>query len=121
MNELNKNIFNEEITLEPNFISTKKEEIEEPKEERLLNINNNNIENNKDEFSDSSFSKYNSEELKVNKTLITKKKKKNEKYDINNKQIFFNIFEMRKKLKGIEDHFVDFKRSLVNHFKMIKK
>jgi len=121
MNELNKNIFNEEITLEPNFISSKKEEIEEPKEERLLNINNNNIENNKDEFSDSSFSKYNSEELKVNKTLITLAKEKNEKYDINSKEIFFNIFEMRKKLKGIEDHFVDFKKGLINHFKPTKK
>ena len=118
MNEYNKNIFKDDFILEPNIINTKKEE---PKEEKLINLGDNNIENNKDESSDSSFSRYNSDELKVNKTLITLAKEKNEKYDINNNQIFFNIFEMRKKLKGIEDHFVDFKRSLVNHFKVIKK
>ena len=89
------------------------------KDESLINSIDDSNEKEK-ELTESSFSKYNSEELKTNKTLIIPAKEKNEKYDINNKEIFFNIFELRKKLKRIEDHFVEFKNTLIEHFNIKK-
>ena len=113
MNALNKNIFNSH----QNFINSAK--IEEPKEESLITSIDDNHDN-ENELTESSFSKYNSNELKINKTLITLAKEKNEKYDINSKEIFFNIFELRKKLKRTEDHFIEFKNSLIEKFKIKK-
>ena len=113
MNALNKNIFNSH----QNFINSAK--IEEPKEESLITSIDDNYDN-ENELTENSFSKYNSNELKINKTLITLAKEKNEKYDINNKEIFFNIFELRKKLKRTEDHFIEFKNSIIEKFKIKK-
>ena len=119
MSDLNKNIFKEDLVPKPDLFFAKKEEerIEEEKEEILIDLNDNNM----NELTDSSLSRYNSDELKIDKTLITPAKEKNEKYDINGKHIFFNIFKMRKKLKSIEDHFIEFKKSLIKHFKINKK
>ena len=115
MKEYNKNIMSDEIVFEPNIISTKKpEEKEEKKEGLLINLN----EITTDEKKDSIFSTIDKKEKKLDKTLITLAKERNEKYDLQNKEIFFNIFEMRKKLKGFEDKFLDFKKSLINHLKI---
>ena len=113
MNALNKNFF----ISQPSIKNSSK--IEELKDESLINSIDDSNEKEK-ELTESSFSKYNSEELKTNKTLIIPAKEKNEKYDINNKEIFFNIFELRKKLKRIEDHFVEFKNTLIEHFNIKK-
>ena len=113
MNELNKNIFNEEIKYEPNITITK----EEQKGEILINLEDSNIDNRSD-TTDTIISRYDSDNLKTDKTLITLAKEKDEKYDINNKEIFFNINEMRKKLKRLEDQFIDFKKGLINHLKI---
>ena len=113
MNALNKNFF----ISQPNIKNSSK--IEELKDESLINSIDDSNEKEK-ELTESSFSKYNSEELKTNKTLIIPAKEKNEKYDINNKEIFFNIFELRKKLKRTEDHFIEFKNSIIEKFKIKK-
>ena len=113
MNELNKNIFNEEIKYQPNITITK----EEQKGEILINLEDSNIDNRSD-ATDTIISRYDSDNLKTDKTLITLAKEKDEKYDINSKEIFFNINEMRKKLKSLEDQFIDFKKGLINHLKL---
>ena len=118
MNELNENIFKDDIIFEPNLIQTKKSEGKgEQKNELLMNLIDTKT-NNKNDVSDTILSRYVSGNIKLDKTLITLAEEKNEKYDINNKEIFFNITEMRKKLKSIEDQFIDFKKSLINHFKI---
>jgi hypothetical protein len=118
MNELNKNVFKDDIIFEPNLIQTKKSEGKgEQKNELLMNLIDTKT-NNKNDVSDTILSRYVSGNIKLDKTLITLAKEKNEKYDINNKEIFFNITEMRKKLKSIEDQFIDFKKTLINHFKI---
>ena len=121
LSEYNKNIIKEEIVFEPNIINTK---TEEQKEELLVNLIDDNITNDSNELkesnSDSIFTKYEHQNKKLDKTLIRLAKERNEKYDIANKEIFFNISEMRKKLKTFEDKFIDFKKSILNHLKVQK-
>lgn len=121
LSEYNKNIIKEEIVFEPNIINTK---TEEEKEELLVNLIDDNIINDsnepKESNSNSIFTKYEHQNKKLDKTLIRLAKERNEKYDIANKEIFFNISEMRKKLKTFEDKFIDFKKSILNHLKVQK-
>jgi hypothetical protein len=121
LSEYNKNIIKEEIVFEPNIINTK---TEEQKEELLVNLIDDNIINDsnepKESNSNSIFTKYEHQNKKLDKTLIRLAKERNEKYDIANKEIFFNISEMRKKLKTFEDKFIDFKKSILNHLKVQK-
>ena len=115
MSKYNKNLISNEITYEQNIINKKKKENKGKKfDELLIDLMDISIE----EKEENPIAQEDNNEKKLDKTLITLAKERNEKYDIQNEEIFFNIFELRKKLKGFEDQFIDFKKSLINYFKI---
>ena len=114
MSKFNKNLISGQVDYEQNIINTKKKENKKEKKDELLIDLIDIVVNDKEE----KLIQEDKNEKKIDKSLIMLAKERNEKYDIQNEEIFFNIFELRKKLKSFEDQFLDFKKALINHFKI---
>ena len=114
MSKFNKNLISGQVNYEQNIINTKKKENKKEKKDELLIDLIDIVVNDKEE----KLIQEDKNEKKIDKSLIMLAKERNEKYDIQNEEIFFNIFELRKKLKSFEDQFLDFKKALINHFKI---
>ena len=114
MTESNKNLISGQVTYEQNIITTKEKENKKGKKDELLIDLMDIVVDDKEE----NLIEKDNNEKKIDKTLIMLAKERDEKYDIQNQEIFFNIFELRKKLKSFEDQFLDFKKALINHFKI---